>query len=185
MPPMPTTMPTPGPARPALAYLTSAYARASDSFIRREVAALRALGFPVHTFSVRRPPASARWSTPRCAASGRRRRTCWPPAPLRLLGAALREAARSPRRTAAAAWLALRLGTPGLKGRAWPLAYLLEAAYLAGRLRAQGVSHLHNHIGENSAAVALLAADAGGDPLQPDDPRPAASSTGRGSWPWA
>src|SRR6185503_13011347 len=41
-----------------LAYLTSAYARASDSFIRGEVAQLRALGFTVHTFSVRKSPAS-------------------------------------------------------------------------------------------------------------------------------
>ena len=41
------------PDGPVIAYLTSAYARASDSFIRGEVAQLRALGFTVHTFSVR------------------------------------------------------------------------------------------------------------------------------------
>ena len=43
-------------AQPAIiGYLTSSYARASDSFIRGEVAQLRALGFQVHTFSIRRP----------------------------------------------------------------------------------------------------------------------------------
>jgi glycosyltransferase involved in cell wall biosynthesis len=57
----------------------------------------------------------------------------------------------------AAARLAARTGAPGLKGRLWPLAYLLEAAYLARRLRARGVEHLHNHIGEGSATVAMLA----------------------------
>src|SRR3954471_21545823 len=43
------------PAPPlVLAYLTSLYARASDTFIRLEVARLRELGHTVHTFSVRR-----------------------------------------------------------------------------------------------------------------------------------
>src|SRR4051794_20422799 len=41
-----------------LAYLPSAYGRASDSFIRGEVAQLRAMGHTVHTFSVRRPSES-------------------------------------------------------------------------------------------------------------------------------
>ena len=38
-----------------------------------------------------------------------------------------------------------------------PLAYLVEAAYLAERLRAKRIEHLHNHIGEGSASVAMLA----------------------------
>src|SRR5919112_307095 len=46
------------PCHGSVAYLTSAYARASDSFIRGEVAQLRALGHTVHTFSVRKSPAS-------------------------------------------------------------------------------------------------------------------------------
>src|SRR4051812_44108440 len=41
-----------------VAYLTSAYARASDSFIRGEVTQLRAMGHTVETFSVRKSPAS-------------------------------------------------------------------------------------------------------------------------------
>ena len=40
--------------KPILAYLTSAYARAADTFIRGEVRQLRAMGFTVHTFSIRR-----------------------------------------------------------------------------------------------------------------------------------
>ena len=38
------------------------------------------------------------------------------------------------------------------------MAYLMEAAFLARRLRERGVGHLHDHIGEGSAAVAMLAA---------------------------
>ena len=33
-----------------------------------------------------------------------------------------------------------------------------EAAYLAGRIRALQIEHLHDHIGTNSATVAMLAA---------------------------
>lgn len=140
-----------------LAYLTSAYARASDTFIRGEVAQLRALGHTVHTFSIRRPSAGEtvgeevrreRAATVDIIAEG----------PIRLAWAALREAIRAPRRFLAAARLAQRVGAPGLKGRLWPQAYLMEAAFLARRLRADGVEHLHNHIGEGSAAVAMLAA---------------------------
>ena len=37
-----------------LGYITSLYARASDFFIRGEVAQLRSFGHTVHTFSIRR-----------------------------------------------------------------------------------------------------------------------------------
>lgn len=140
-----------------LAYLTSVYARVSHTFIRGEVAALRALGHTVHTFSVRRPAAGELISaeirreyaaTVHIVAAG----------PVRLVWAGLREAAGSPRRFLAAARLAQRFGTPGWKGRLWPQAYLLEAAFLARRLRAAKVEHLHNHFGEGSTAVAALAA---------------------------
>ena len=40
-----------------IAYLTGFYARAGDTFIRREVEELRRLGWTVHTFSIRRADA--------------------------------------------------------------------------------------------------------------------------------
>ncbi len=40
-----------------IAYLTSVYPRATDTFVRAEVEELRRIGFLVETFSVRRPPA--------------------------------------------------------------------------------------------------------------------------------
>ena len=147
-----------------IAYLTSAYARASDSFIRGEVAQLRALGFIVHTFSIRRPLASELVSE-----EIRREHAATEfvheAGAIRLVLAWLRAFTRSPRRALAAVRLAIRTGTPGLKGRLWPLAYLLEAAYLADRLRAEGVEHLHNHIGEGSASVAMLASALSGIPF--------------------
>jgi glycosyltransferase involved in cell wall biosynthesis len=65
----------------------------------------------------------------------------------------------------AAVQLAAQTGTPGLKGHVWPLAYLLEAAYLAEQLQSKGVEHLHNHIGEASATVAMLASLLSGIPF--------------------
>jgi histidinol-phosphate phosphatase family protein len=147
-----------------IAYLTSLYARASDTFIRGEVAQLRALGHTVHTFSVRRCDPSElvdddirreHDSTEYLREAG-----------LPRMGLALaRRLVRSPRRVLAALGLAARTGTPGLKGRLWPLAYLFQAAYLAERLEARGVGHLHNHIGENSASVAMLASALSGVPF--------------------
>lgn len=147
-----------------LAYLTSYYGRASDSFLRDEIAALRELGHEVATFSIRRPgPAEV------VDESIRREQEATdyilPGGAGRLLAASARMAARRPGRWLAAKALAWRLGTPGWKGRLWPWAYLMEAAYLAGRIEALGIEHLHNHIGEGSAAVAMLAAHLSGVPF--------------------
>src|SRR5437763_3741613 len=45
-----------GGVRLRVAFMTGEYPRATDTFIQREVAALRALGHHVQTFSVRTPP---------------------------------------------------------------------------------------------------------------------------------
>jgi glycosyltransferase involved in cell wall biosynthesis len=145
------------PDKPILAYLTSAYARASDTFIRGEVRQLRALGFAVHTFSIRRAEAEQvvsedvrrEQSSTEYLLDGNKGR---------LLSGALRTLIGAPGRCLGAVRLAQRCSPPGIKPRLWHLAYVLEAAYLAGRLGARGVQHLHNHIGENSATVAMLAA---------------------------
>src|SRR3954451_12415156 len=103
------------PERLPIAYLTSVYARSSDLYIRGEVVHLRALGFTVHTFSIRRPD-------PRELVSEEIRREyastefLLESGPPRLLLAWLLAIARSPGRALEAARLAIRLGTPGLKG---------------------------------------------------------------------
>src|SRR5215217_7633934 len=116
----------------AIAYLTSAYARASDSFIRGEVAQLRALGHTVHTFSVRKSP------------------------PSELVSDDIRREHANTEFLLEKGSLG-RLPLAGARAKVWALAYLAEASLLAERLKAKGVRHLHNHIGENSATVAMLA----------------------------
>jgi glycosyltransferase involved in cell wall biosynthesis len=147
-----------------IGYLSSVYARAGDTFIRREVEQLRQLGHKVHTFSIRRPDASELVSdairkeaatTEYIVGAG------W----VRLALAGLRLALASPKRFIDSIALVMRCAPPGTENR-WVrrLAYLLEAAHLARRLQTKKVQHLHNHIGENSAAVAMLAASYCGIP---------------------
>lgn len=147
-----------------IAYITSLYARASDSYVRAEVAALRDLGHTVHTFSIRRPPQTELLSE---AVRAEFDRTDYvlSHGPMALVAAAARRAASKPAAFIRAAVLAVRIGAPGLRGRVWPLAYLLEAAYVAERLERLDAEHLHDHIAEGSASVALLASELSGVPF--------------------
>lgn len=146
------------PKSPVVAYLTSVYARASDSFVRGEVEQMRHLGYSVHTFSIRRPSIKEVISD-----DIRRERAATEyiltrrNVPL-LAAAAVKAALGSPARFIGASALALRCSVPGIRGRTWAAAYLVEACFLAERMKAKQVGHLHNHFGEGSATVAMLAA---------------------------
>ena len=145
------------PDGPVIAYLTSAYARASDSFIRGEVAQLRALGFTVHTFSVRKSPPNELVSEDVKREHANTEFLLEKQNLPRLPLATMRTMLRSPGRFFSALRLALKCAPPGMRAKVWAVAYVMEACLLAERLRAKNVRHLHNHIGENSATVAMLA----------------------------
>jgi glycosyltransferase involved in cell wall biosynthesis len=147
-----------------LAYLTSVYARASDSFVRAEVAELRARGHTVHTFSIRRP-AESEGVTDAIRAEQEHTDYVLSHGAGALARAAATRFVRSPAAFVRGLRLAGRIGAPGLRGRLWPFAYLIEAAYLAERLEGLGVEHLHDHIAEGSASVALLASELSGVPF--------------------
>jgi glycosyltransferase involved in cell wall biosynthesis len=156
--------PSVGVPKPVLAYLTSAYARAADTFIRGEVKQLRALGFTVHTFSVRRSEAREMVSdevrheqanTDYILDGGR----------MKLFRALAAELMTHPLRLFKALALGQRCSPPGLKPRVWHVAYVIEAVYLARQLRRKNIKHLHNHIGENSATIAMLAGALTGIPF--------------------
>ncbi len=140
-----------------IAYLTSEYARAGDTFIRREVEELRRCGFQVHTFSIRRNAAEG------VSDDIRREQTTTDyileKSPVVLFSALLLEFFQAPARVWKAWRRSLRIRVPGVKGFFWNLFYLVEAAYLARRLRELRVQHLHNHIAENSATVAMMASE--------------------------
>lgn len=139
-----------------LAYLTSLFARPSDTFIRSEVDRLRAKGIEVDTFSIRRP-AVAPDSDPNVLQHQHNTSYILEKGPLILLEAALRTLLKRPTLFFEALSLAWKTRTRGLKGFLLQLAYFTEACYLAKELRRREIRHLHNHIGENSATVAMLA----------------------------
>jgi colanic acid/amylovoran biosynthesis glycosyltransferase len=147
----------------AIAYLSGVYPRATDTFVRNEVLGLRALGHVVHTFSIRRAEEAQVTS----ALIAQERDTTVYIVSDHALAAvweALRALLLGPDRFLRAAALAWKTRSPGLRALLWQAAYLVEAAFLARRMREAGVEHLHNHIGENSASVAMLASELSGIP---------------------
>lgn len=147
--------------RGRIAYLTGQYPHAGSTFILVEVQELRRLGFDVSTFAVRGPPrdqlvgeslASEHARTEYLFDGGKSR---WIPTllwavftrPLRLLAAMRHVWATTP---------------PGVRARAKGVAYLLEASLLARRVVQRSIRHIHNHISEASATVALAAAELAG-----------------------
>lgn len=139
-----------------IGYLTNHYPRATDTFIQREVAALRKRGFDVRTFSVRRPGSEHEVSA-EVAAEKRGTHYLLPAKFSRIVYANVAAFIRSPRRYLGVLALALRTRRPGLRGFALQLAYFQEAVVLSLQLRRQGITHLHNHGGDNSGTVTLLA----------------------------
>ncbi len=145
----------PGP----IAYLTGEYPRATDTFIQREVAGLRALGAEVLTCSVRATDTAHHVGEEQKrehANTFQVQRTAKNPVALARAHLSLLRAA--PRRWFGAAALAWRSRPPGLKALLWQGFYFLEAGVLAAQMRARGAVHLHNHFGNSSCSVAMIAA---------------------------
>ena len=139
-----------------LAFLTSQYPAASHTFIRREVEALRELGWRIDTFSVRRPGADEAVSdADKAEADGT----------FYLLGqspvsfATAHAATMFSRPLHYLATLKMALGhrAPGARGLFLGLAHFAESVLLARELKKRRTTHLHNHFANSAATVGLLA----------------------------
>lgn len=142
-----------------IAYLTGEFPRTTDVWIQREVDGLRAEGFEVQTFSVRRPDESHMVGPEQQAARAGTTYLLDRARSPRLLLAHLGLLARSPSRYLAALKLAWATGRPGLRGGLYQAVYFLEAGLLAATLRRRRIDHLHNHLGDSSCTVAMLASE--------------------------
>ncbi len=144
-----------------IAYLTGQYPRATDTFIQREVAALRESGVYVQTFSIRKPPDNENVGPEQKA---ERERTAYilPPSLMNLIAVGARLKLGAPKRYFKALRLAMTVRQPGIKGFLYGLFYFIEAGIVADRMRRDGLTHLHNHFGDSSCTVAMLAAELGG-----------------------
>jgi glycosyltransferase involved in cell wall biosynthesis len=150
---------------PRFAWLAGEYPKVSHTFIGREIAALRAQGLDILTCTIRRtarsevmPDQEAEDAATFALIETARRH------PLRLIAAHARLIARSPARYARSLALALRSGSPGIKARLYQIFYFAEAGLLAEHLRAEGVTHLHNHFSKASCSVAMLTSALSGIP---------------------
>ncbi|MBR8832365.1 MAG: glycosyltransferase [Chlorogloea purpurea SAG 13.99] len=144
-----------------IAYLTGEYPRATDTFIQREVAALRDRGVEVHTFSIRRT-GDEHIVGPEQQAERERTFYILPPNPLLLLLVHLQLLFSSPQRYFSALKLAWSTRQHGLKGTLYQFFYFAEAGLLVHQVQKRGIEHLHNHIATSSCTVAMLAAQLGG-----------------------
>lgn len=143
-----------------VAYLTGEYPRVTDTFIQREIAALRHHGATVQTFSVRSPKASQALSETQQA---ERSSTSYllPPKLIELLVAHWLLLVAQPKQYLKAIALAWQTRQLGIRGTLYQFIYFLEAGLLAHRLHQQKIAHLHNHFGDSSCTVAMLAAALG------------------------
>jgi len=149
-----------------VAYNTGQYPRASDTFILREVRALRRLGVEVTTCSVRKSDPSHIVGPEQAEEqAGTFYILNAAKNPVTLIGAHLRLLATRPRAWLRAMGLARRICPPGLKEALWQVFYFLEAGVLADHLRRSGAVHLHNHFGDSSCSLSLLAAEMAGLPF--------------------
>jgi len=140
---------------PAVAYLVSQYPALSHTFIEREVRALREIGVPVVTFSVR--PADP--ATPFSEATRREAAST-----VSILGRPLLDYLRAHARLIGASPRAWSRGLAsavaagcGIRGRVWQVFYFGEAVVLEGELYRRGIRHVHAHFANNAADVARLA----------------------------
>lgn len=141
-----------------IAYLVAQYPTVSHTFVLREVAALRALGLDIVTCSIRRtPPEQHRGPEEKAEARATFNVLAAAKKPRRMLAAQI-AALKKPGlyfRTLAHSW---KMRGPGWRAALYQLIYFTEAVVLADHLKAQGVTHVHNHFAQGSCTVALLTA---------------------------
>ena len=133
----------------------------TDTFIKREIRSLQKAGTEVQVISVWTPDETettpeilAEWAAdtkfilPRSSFST-----------LRILFAWMNH---SPRRVFTTLRLALSTSRPGWRGLTYQIFYFAEALLAADILRRDAVDHVHNHIGDQSGTVTMLAAKLAG-----------------------
>ncbi len=145
-----------------IAYLVNQYPHVSHTFIRREIAALEALGLTIHRYSVRSPPANLIDAAD--LAEVNKTHVILANGALALVASTIVIVGKHPILWWNALTAAIRMGRRSDRGVLRHLIYLAEACYLTRQLSFRGVKHLHAHFGTNSATVALLTRLLGGPP---------------------
>jgi glycosyltransferase involved in cell wall biosynthesis len=144
-----------------IAYLLHRFPSTTDTFIKREIRSLQKLGTDVQVISIWKPKEHE--STPDILAE-------WVPdtqfalprSAFSIACIVLTLAVRSPMRFLATAHLAFLTCRPGVRGFIYQSFYFVEAILAADLLCRNAISHVHNHIGDHSGTVTMLAANLAG-----------------------
>ncbi len=140
-----------------IAYLLHQFPRATDTFIKREIRSLQSFGTSILVISVWRPHESD--TTPDSIAEWEKDTVfVLPKSILALLFSVCRSAITSPMRFWAAFHLALCTAKPGIRGLVYQFFYFVEAILVADVLVQHSIDHVHNHLGDQSGTVTMLAA---------------------------
>ena len=145
-----------------VAYLINQYPQTSQSFIRREIAALESEGIPIQRFTVR--SWGGKLVEPADIQEKERTRVILAVGAGGLAMAVARTALTHPLAFLKSLGLAIRVGRKSERGVLMHLVYLAEACVLRKWLAEAGANHLHAHFGTNSATVAMLCQELGGPP---------------------
>jgi colanic acid/amylovoran biosynthesis glycosyltransferase len=146
-----------------LAYLVNQYPKVSHTFIRREIAAIEALGIDVERFSIR--ATREEMDDPADQLEQRRTRVVLGEGGLALAAAVIWFCVMRPRHFLSAIALAVRTGLRSDRGLLRHFVYVGEACVLTRWLARSGCTHLHAHFGTNPATVAMLCRELGGPPF--------------------
>jgi len=140
-----------------IAYLNTEYPALSHTFIEREIRFLRAIGVNIQAFSIGRPGAVGVMSAHHRLAA--EQTTYLLDDRTRLFRHVLVGALRHPLRFIGTFWNAQRYSPPGLVQRIKHIAYAGEAIGLARAMARSDLCHVHVHMANNGAMVALLATE--------------------------
>ncbi|PAX60286.1 glycosyltransferase family 4 protein [Brunnivagina elsteri] len=143
-----------------IAYLVNKYPKVSHSFIRREIAALEAIGLSVARFSIR--SCESELVDPKDKLEFQKTQIVLDVGLLGLLVNFMGFAIAKPISIFRGIHLALKIGWKSDAGILRHLIYLAEACVLWGWLQKEQVTHLHSHFGTNSTTVAMLCNAIGG-----------------------
>jgi glycosyltransferase involved in cell wall biosynthesis len=144
-----------------IGYVLHRFPGITDTFIRREIRNLIGAGTDVTVISIWKPRASE--TTPEIASEwAARTRFVLPRSLWSMLGTSVATIFSQPRQFASAVRLAWSTSRPGIRGRTFQFFYLIEALLAAAIIRREGIHHLHNHIGDQSGTVTMLAASLSG-----------------------
>jgi colanic acid/amylovoran biosynthesis glycosyltransferase len=143
-----------------IGYLVSRYPAVSHTFVLHEVAALRERGVAIHTFSIRRAHRE-HLLTAADRAAAETTTAILPPSPRHFLRAHLAALTAAPAAYLRTLLRAIRRGESDLRAVLWQCFYFAESIVLWSHCAERAIRHVHVHLANPAADVALLAADFG------------------------